>query len=35
MIQLVLAAALLIGATGVAAAQTVLRVGDQKETRKP
>ena len=30
MIQLVLAAALLIGATGVAAAQTVLRVGDQK-----
>jgi len=30
MIQLVLVAALLIGATGVAAAQTVLRVGDQK-----
>jgi len=30
MIQLVLAAALLIGATGVAAAQIVLRVGDQK-----
>ncbi len=30
MIQLVFAAALLIGATGVAAAQTVLRVGDQK-----
>jgi sulfonate transport system substrate-binding protein len=30
MIQLVLAAALLIGATGVAAAQTILRVGDQK-----
>jgi sulfonate transport system substrate-binding protein len=30
MIRLVLAAALLIGATGVAAAQTVLRVGDQK-----
>jgi len=30
MIQLVLAAALLIGATGVATAQTVLRVGDQK-----
>ncbi len=30
MIQLVLAAALLIGATAVAAAQTVLRVGDQK-----
>jgi sulfonate transport system substrate-binding protein len=30
MIQLVLAAALLIGATGPAAAQTILRVGDQK-----